>query len=202
MEQNNLFLEKQTLFAVPLYQTVFPSHNKNHELYKTFIDDQIDNQASTIDLEHNSVATRRILHSIDVFDDLIYSIGDLCEELHNDFCISFDKSIAVSAMWATRCDNQKFIRTQYQTESFLYGVYFLQTPEESGSIEIELDITDRNYYSDVHPDDPNTLNSRNFKTLMPEGHILLMPSHLGVGYTTNLAKSQRYLLHFTLKVLR
>lgn len=194
-------MEMQSLFTIPLYQADYPDHKKNKDLYKTFIDEHIDNMPNQIRFDKISHATRKTLHSISVFNNLVYFLGTLCPELHKDFIISDEKSIAINAMWASRCKQHENIPDQFHKDSFIYGVYFLQTPQHAGKIHIVNDITDRNYYDEIVPDQPNVINSNHFQGHLPEGSILLMPSHLTTSYTFNLSQENRYMIHFLLKVI-
>jgi hypothetical protein len=192
----------QSIFSVPLFSTEFNQHQKNKELYITYIDEYLENESKEIKLEKCTEATKANLHSVSIFDDLIYFISGLCPQLHRDFDISWEKNIGISGLWGTRCLTDHFIPDQFQVETFLYGVYFLQSPELSGNIRITNDIVDRSYHRNIGADNSNIFNSKTFETKCPEGSILLMPSYLRVEYATNLAKENRYLLHFELKVLK
>ena len=194
-------MQKQALYTIPMYIIDFEQHEKNKLLYTTFIDEYLDSKPTEIGITNLSKATKRNLHSVSVFDDLIYFISGLCPTLHNDFEISLEKTIAITDMWASRCSTNEYIADQYQTDRFLYGVYFLDTPQSAGKMNISLDLTDRNYYDNIGPDQNNTMNSNKFSCMTPEGKILLMPAHLTSNFNENFTQSKRYMIHFCLKVI-
>lgn len=194
-------MEKQALFSIPMYVIEYKNHKKNKLLYKTFIDEYMNSRPTELSFTNVSTATKRNLHSISVFDDLIYYISSLCPTFHEDFDISLEKTIGLTDMWASKCSLNEFIPDQYQKDRFLYGVYFLDTPQAAGKMHISLDITDRNYYDDIGPDNNNLINSNKFSCQTPEGSILLMPAHLSTSFSENFQKEDRYMIHFCLKVL-
>jgi len=194
-------LLRQALFTVPLYKIGFPQHEKNKELYRAYVDKLIDNSPVVDRLDKISSTTKKALHTVPVFEELVGFLGSLCPRIHEDFDISLDKSIAVSAMWCTRCEKHEFIPNQTQSNGFLYGAYFLQAPPNSGDILITNEIADRNYFGNIWPDSSNTINTNVFQGQIPEGEILLMPAHLTTSYTFNYADDNRYILNFILQVL-
>jgi hypothetical protein len=194
-------MKKQALYTIPMYVMEFDNHEKNKLLYKTFIDEYLDNKPLDIKYTNISKGTKRNLHSVSVFDDLIYFISNLCPEIHKDYKISSDKTIGLTDMWASKCSVNEFIPDQYQQDRFLYGVYFLNTPKSTGKMHISLDITDRNYYDNIGPDENNLINTNKFTCLTPEGTILLMPAHLTTSFSENFQNESRYMLHFCLKVI-
>ena len=194
-------MDKQALFTVPLYTTDYPRHNVDKELFITYLEKYIENSPASIRNDKISFVTKKSLHTVSIFDNLVKFLGEQCPLLHADFDISLDKSIGVSAMWASKCNTDEQISAQFHTKSFLYGVYMLQTPPLAGKLQAEIDLADRNYFGEINSDTANTVNSGVFQGPLPEGKILLMPAHITTSYSFNLDTSPRYMIHFLLQVL-
>lgn len=194
-------MEQQTLFSIPMFIFDFESHEKNQKLYKTYIDEYLDNKATIIDTSKISKSTSKNLHSVSIFDDLVYFLSNLSPTFHKSFSIPTDRTIALTSMWATKCKKNEYIADQYQISNFLYGVYFLDTPPGSGKMNISLDLADRNYYNELPPENFNTVNTNNFSCQTPTGKILIIPSHLTTSFDFNIVNDPRYMIHFCLKVI-
>ena len=194
-------MKKQALYTIPMYVLEYSGHEKNKLLYKTFIDEYLESKPLDYKFTNVSKATKRNLHSVSVFDDLIHYISNLCPGIHDDYEINLDKTIGLTDMWASRCGINEFIPDQYQQDRFLYGVYFLDAPNSAGKMHISLDLADRNYYDAIGPDENNLINTNKFSCQTPEGTILLMPAHLSTSFSENFQDEYRYMIHFCLKVM-
>lgn len=196
-------MDRKQIFTTPLFVKDFDKHKENKELYLTYIDKCFKNTPVDPLQLYGSKFTNSTLHSVSIFDDLIQLIGNACKQFHKDFEIGLERDIGIRSMYASNSSQGQIIEKQYFNDAFLYGAYFLQTPDNSGRISIQQDITDRNYFGPLAGEKPNLLNTNKFECLIPEGSIFFMPSHLCTSYSANLnTTSDRYIIHFLLKILR
>lgn len=194
-------MQKQSIFEVPLYICEVENHQDQKQKLITYIDEYFEKDIQSLNLENVSQITERNLHVVNWFNDLVMYIGSKCPQLHVDFNISNHRSIGVSAMWATRCQSNIRIDEEVYGANFLYGAYFLQTPANSGNLRIKNLTTDRNYFNKISPTKANTVNTDVFETAVPEGNMILFPSHIIPKYTTNASVDTRYIIHFLLDII-
>jgi uncharacterized protein (TIGR02466 family) len=194
-------MQKQTIFEIPLYVCEVENHQDQKQKLITYIDEYFEKDIQTINLENTAEVTEKNLHVSNWFDDLVKYIGSQCPQLHGDFGISLNRSLGVSGMWATRCQRGFRIDQEVFANYFLYGAYFLQTPPNSGNLSVLNLTTDRDYFSKIAPTKVNTVNTNVFETAVPEGSMLLFPSHLIPKYSTNASDDPRYIVHFLIDIV-
>lgn len=193
-------MQKQDMFTTAMHVANFDKHEKNKELYKRFIDKTIASQATNSAVEsHQSTKSITSLHSTDVFDDLKKCISNCCSQLIKDYKISKEMNLAITSMWGEVSKHGQITPPYYHPKGFIQAAYFLDTPTNSGNLEVVQDLTDRNYFASIGVQDVNPLNSCHFMSLIPEGSIFFMPSHLTTSYSPNNDKADRYVVNCLLE---
>ena len=193
-------MKKQNMFTTAMHVANFDKHEKNKELYKRFIDETIASQANNSTTEsYQSTSSIRSLHSIDVFNDLKKCISDCCLQLVKDYGISKEMNLAITSMWCDVSKHGQITTPHYHSKGFIQAAYFLDTPPNSGKLNVIQDLTDRSYFASIGVQDVNPLNSCHFMSLIPEGSIFFMPSHLTTSYSPNNDKADRYVVNCLLE---
>lgn len=158
------------------------THNRNRKHFKTFV--------TTRDLQHNPN-----------FEFIIQDLKNIGHELITDWKLEESLSLGIGDMWATVSHKDGIIMPHINTHGFLYGMYFLNTPPDSGYLKLENPVYDKSFFDNFVSRELTEFNIPEFITPIPEGSYCIFPSHLSSQITNNNTDQDRIIIHFVLKVL-
>jgi len=195
MENNN----PSTIFAIPMWSYSFSAHSN----YKTdFIDtlksyrekqQLVENDLSSSD----SVVTVHTLHHNPVFKPLVDTISHICKDIKKHYSLDKTVGLGIKAMSGSMTGPKQVQCSLKQSNNFLQGYYFLDTPADSGLIKIENPGKDPGHFSFPITEN-NLFNTQFYTSTIPEGTIFILPSNLSVDLTVNKSQYPRAIIHFFL----
>lgn len=158
------------------------THNRNRDHFKTFV--------TTRDLQHNPN-----------FNFILEDLKFIGSELISDWKLEESSSLGIGEMWATISHKDGIIMPHLNSFGFLYGMYFVNTPPESGYLKLENSVYDKSFYDNFIPREITEFNVPTFLTPIPEGSYCIFPAHVPSQITSNNTDEDRIIVHFVLKVL-
>lgn len=179
--------------------------NKNHNEHKdkiveTLKDYQLKNHNRNVDHIKTYLTSDDLQHNVN-FEPIVELLKTTTSDLIDDWNLDESQSLGINKMWASITGLQGLLRSHHVPFSFLYGMYFVHTPPESGMLRLDYPTLDKNYFYYFQPREVNAMNSKQFVTPIPEGTCVLFPSHLNCDITPNYTEEDRIIIHFSLKVM-
>lgn len=194
-------MQLQQMFVVPLWVGQFDSHADCKDKYINSLNEYFGNNSLVSEtLDYNTAYTKSILHVDSTYSELINYIFEKSPDILTEINVDSTCTLGIDQMKAAISEKGGTIPEGYETSTILKGFYFLQTPPGSGDLSIRLDIADRSYFDLIKTKESNTLNTNHTTFPIPEGTILIMPSHLTTSITSNLSEAQRMIFSFNLKL--
>lgn len=178
-------------------------------LYKSLIDvkQEWKDYITKIDYERNSVDNADMSKEYYVLEQL----SDLKKEILNrveDFTknhlkISKRFDFYILNSWSNKHNHNDWSHSHYHGNSLISGVYYLNTPKNSGNIEFIKNHLYNNMFSEsfIFNYSKDTLTNTECVRIIPrEGLLLLFPSHLQHKVTKNKTNESRYSIAFNIFV--
>lgn len=194
-------LEQVEMFSCPIWTCQYEGHDKQKNNLIKLLDEIRDTSANRTKGNYNTFETNRDLQTHPAMKNFIDDIGPLGNELTNVWGFEEASSLGICSMWGSITEMHGSINHHSVPFSLLYGLYFLQTPPESGHLEIDYPTQDRDFFYNFAPRTPKTFNLAKFMTPMPEGTLVFFPSHVSAFISTNISDENRYIIHFGLRVV-
>lgn len=190
------------IFASPTWQQSYNNHDSKKSEYIDHLEKYVANNINKDGHGHlNTFVTNVTLHLDPVFEDLVKGLILIGDELKSSYNLMPSLNIGLSQMWATIGDTNSIVMPHYETGKLFYGVYYLNTPPDTGNIVLGRDNGDRSYHEKIAYTEANIFNTETFKSTMPEGDIFIYPSYLSTSITQNLSKDdKRIVIHFTYQI--
>lgn len=196
MTETNSNPNKTTIFTTPLWGYDFNQHNDVKTTFIETIDSYEEkNSIAPNELSANSIRTVHNLHHNPVFRPLIDQILEICSDLKSDFYLEDNIGLGISSMYATKTDPNGVQSLPELHNSLIQGFYFLDTPKDSGLLQIYNPCSESSYFS-FKVSENSSFNQELYNTLMPESAIIVLPSHLKVNMTVNKSDQTRRIIHF------
>ena len=178
-------------------------------LYKSLIDvkQEWKDYISKINYERNSVNNADMSKEYYVLEKL----SDLKKEIltcvkdytKNHLKISKEFDFYILNSWSNKHNYNDWSHSHYHGNSLISGVYYLNTPENSGEIEFVKNHLYNNMFSEslIFNYSEDTLTNTECVRIIPkEGLLLLFPSHLKHKVTKNKTNKSRYSIAFNIFV--
>jgi len=192
---------RSTIFTTPLWGYEFLEHEKEKNNFVKTIDScEEKNYLLPNELSSRSKKTGATLHQNPVFKPLTDQLLAISAHLKQDFFLEESVHLGITCMHAMKTDPGGVQAIPESLHSLVQGFYFLDTPENSGMLHIHNPSRELSYF-DFLCTQMSTFNQKLYQTLMPEGIIILMPSHLKVDITVNKSDQVRRILHFNICTL-
>lgn len=196
MSETNL--DRLDIFTIPLWSSAIQTHDQEKKVLIDFLDNTIKNSQNR-NVEHFAVfETSRDIHNHPALDNFIKSLTVFGQSIKQMWSLDETSAVSINHMWATLTQKHGVIMPHKAPNSTLYGLYFLKTPPDSGSLSIEHPSVDTNFFYTYVPTNPAPFNTKKFVTPMPEGTMVLFPAYLKASITPNLSEEDRYIIHFSI----
>jgi len=190
-------------FKTSIFNMPFDDHLKNKENYIKTLDDF---KANTLDQgfnHHRTFITTTDLHSHPAFDSIIENISTGCKDILDLWKLEKGTKLGISKMWGSVTQSGGILMSHTVPFTFLYGMYFVSTPPDSGNLVIDNPAINSDFFAGLPITEITSFNTGKFISPMPEGMIVLLPGYLNIHSTVNNHKTDsRYILHFALTILR
>ena len=185
-----------TIFTTPIWGYDFEKHNEvKNNFIETINAYEKKNSIIPNELSASSIQTVSNLHQNPVFKPLIDRILEICSNIKSDFYLEDNTGLGLRSMFATKTLPKGFQNLPKFNNALIQGFYFLDTPKNSGILNIYNPCTESSYFG-FKVTDNSTFNQEQYKSLMPEGAIICLPSHLKVEITGNQSDLSRSIIHF------
>lgn len=195
-------IEMQPLFVVPSWRICYDNHSKNKTNFVTHLKKY---KEKNISLRNNlsigSFITNQTMHLDPMFEDFIKFAMDIAADVRTQYNFAPSVNLGLKSMYGSITDPSGIYHNEFEGDSLISGIYFLNTPPNSGAVMLNHNVGDSSYYKNAWVESKNLLNTNNTMYPMAEGEILLYPSHLKVYTTPNLDTVSRFLIHFTFKII-
>lgn len=178
-------------------------------LYKSIIDVNDDwlNYIKNIEYERNSVNNADMskdYYILEKLPDLKNKIQSCVEDFTKNFLKLSDKfNFYFLNSWSNKHHSNDWSHSHYHGNSLISGVYYLNTPENSGNIDFVKNNLNNNMFSESLVFDykeDNFINTESVRVVPKKGLILLFPSHLQHKVTRNKTNQARYSIAFNMFV--
>jgi len=190
------------LFVVPSWQVYYDNHKKNKNKFIQHLDKYKENNISLPNLKSaGSFITNPSIHVDPVYNDLVEFLLSAITQIKPDYNLASSLNLGMSCMYGTITREGGSYHNEMQGDDFLTGIYFLNTPQKSGQLCLKHDVSDNAYHRKLYVENQNHINTQTIKLPMPEGGAIIFPSYLENFTTPNIDTSNRYLIHFTFKLI-
>lgn len=187
---------KTTIFTTPIWGYDFVSHSDFKADFIETIDSYADmNSIVNNELSSLSIQTVSNLHQNPIFRPLVDRILQICSDLKTEFHLEDSVGLGLRSMFATKTQPKGFQTVTKFNNALLQGFYFIETPKNSGILNIYNPCPEPSYFL-FGVTNNSTFNQEKYRSLMPEGAIILLPSHLNVDITLNESDAARTIIHF------
>jgi uncharacterized protein (TIGR02466 family) len=182
---------------------LFPSFIAKEKIYSENILEQI-YQIKSNDEDGIVVSNEGGWHSQDIthiFNDLFLQIETCCDALLQEFQI-YEKS-KVTSSWINCNQYKDFNRTHIHPKSFFSGVFYVQVPENSGSLVLENpnQLASNNFYG-LNISSYNIINSMQYEIYPENNDLIIFNSHLPHFVKSNLSKEERISIAFNANIIK
>ena len=195
-------IQKMDMFTAPLWTCGWDKHAQVKDKFLSTVAEYKKNNVNQNRKHVNTFITTDDLQHNPAFDEFVELLKEVCVTMKQDWCFEEDVKIGINKMWASETGPQGTIIPHHVPFTFLYGMYFLETPAESGEMVVEYPTLDKGYFANFLPTQPSGFNAEYFSSPMPEGYVVMMPSHLQPRTTPNHADQKRTIIHFTLTIIQ
>jgi len=187
--------EVLNLWPIPLYKSIIE------------VNDDWLNYTKDIEYERNSVNNADMskdYYILEKLPDLKSKIQNCVEDFTKNFLKLNDKfNFYFLNSWSNKHHSGDYSHSHYHGNSLLSGVYYLNTPENSGNIDFVKNNLNNNMFSESLVFDykeDNFINTESVRIVPKKGLILLFPSHLQHKVTRNKTNQIRYSIAFNMFV--
>lgn len=192
------------IFNSCLWTVPFEDHQNDKLNYIKTLEDYKKNTINkNTNIHHRTFITSQDLHTNPAFDNLVQKISSDCKSIIDYWKLEDGVKIGISKMWGSITQPGGILMPQAVPFTFLYGIYFLNTPPGSGELSINNPSINPDFYAALPVKEITSFNTEKFITPMPEGIITLLPGYLNVHSTINdHDNDSRFIIHFALTILR
>jgi uncharacterized protein (TIGR02466 family) len=136
----------------------------------------------------------------DKFDNLFLLVKAECNNILHEFNIT--GSCNIKSAWINANNYKDFNKIHTHPGSFLSGVFYIKTPDNSGNIYFENPnpIVEHSLYG-IKIRERNLLNSISYEIKPQENDLLIFPSYLPHYVKPNLSNEERISLAFNVEVV-
>ena len=188
-------IQKQGLFAIPIYKVKFPLHN---ELKQSFIDYMENEDEFSLTTTETCKFTHANLHKVKTFEPFVEFVEQSLMRVMDD--LNYIPKIKLTGMWGTKHENNQFHHRHTHHNSFLAGVYYLHGSENcSGTTFYNF----HHYHTIIRPAEQigksATMALTSHTEKFDEGTLVIFPAWLGHDTARNnveRTKTNRYILSF------
>lgn len=187
--------EVLNLWPIPLYKSIIE------------VNDDWLNYIKNIEYERNSVNNADMskdYYILEKLPDLKNKIQSCVEDFTKNFLKLSDKfNFYFLNSWSNKHHSNDWSHSHYHGNSLISGVYYLNTPENSGNIDFVKNNLNNNMFSESLVFDykeDNFINTESVRVVPKKGLILLFPSHLQHKVTRNKTNQARYSIAFNMFV--
>nr|BAR36621.1 Putative 2OG-Fe(II) oxygenase [uncultured Mediterranean phage uvMED] len=187
--------EVLNLWPIPLYKSIIE------------VNDDWLNYVKNIEYERNSVNNADMskdYYILEKLPDLKSKIQSCVEDFTKNFLKLSDKfNFYFLNSWSNKHNLNDWSHSHYHGNSLISGVYYLNTPENSGNIDFVKNNLNNNMFSESLVFDykeDNFINTESVRVVPKKGLILLFPSHLQHKVTRNKTNQTRYSIAFNMFV--
>lgn len=190
------------LFVVPSWQVYYDNHESNKEKFIKHLEKYEENNISLPTVKSSSTfITNPSIHVDPVYEDLVEFLLSAITHIKPEYNLASSLNLGMSSMFGTNTRPGGTYHNEMKADDFLTGVYFLNTPQKAGQLCLTHDVSDNAYHRKLYIENQNLINVETKRVPMPEGGVMFFPSYLETFTTPNLDTENRYLIHFTFKLI-
>jgi hypothetical protein len=126
---------------------------------------------------------------------------NLSKYLYDDLKVKKNIKFKLLNSWCVKHVKDNYSHIHHHNNSFISGVLYLKTNENSGNIVFHKNNSLNNIFTDsvsIEFSEYNTINSDHWYITPKEGDIILFPSNLKHSVTKNISNEDRYCCSFNL----
>ena len=190
------------LFVVPSWQAYYDNHQNNKAKFIEHLENYKKHNISLPNLKSSgSFITNPSIHIDPIYEDLVEFLLSAITRIKPEYNLAASLNLGMSCMYGSITSQGGTWHNEMQGDDFLNGIYFLNTPQKAGQLCIKHDVSDNAYHRKLYTENENHINTNQKKVPMPEGGVMFYPSYLETFTTPNLEQDNRYLIHFTFKLI-
>ena len=187
------------IYSVPLWQSEYPEFEEHKEIFLSAVKEYKE-QNPTKETPRSNITGYQspdTLHSVAELRPLFEYICQMgfkaCADL--DFV---DCDIALTSAWLNVNDRRQCMNSEHVHGDVFSGVFYLQTPEESGKLSLSNPAINRMWLGCSLTSNKNSFTGESIKVEPVEGNIILFPSYLPHSVETNNHDEERISISFNL----
>ena len=200
MQEN--VIEQHTMFSNPVWSIGVDSHHKYEKNYIETLNAYREKTSNLNKRHHRTFITSNDLHHNTAFGNLVEDLTLISSKMKEIWMLEDGTKIGIQQMWGSITQPGGILMPHQVPFTFLYGMYFLKTPPLSGNLVVDNPTYDANFFATLAINQTNTFNTPKFSFPMPQGHIVLLPGHLDLHTTMNDDEEDRYIIHFSLVIVK
>jgi hypothetical protein len=181
------------LFGVPIYfnNIKIKEEEKNFLINSIYTRIKVDNGYVTED--------KYILNNDEVIETRKNILINLYNYVYDNLKVKKDVKFKLLNSWCIKHVKNDFSHSHHHKNSFISGVLYLKTSENSGNIVFHKNNFLNNIFPgsvDIEFNEYNTINSGYWSITPKEGDIIFFPSNLEHSVTENISNDDRYCCSF------
>jgi uncharacterized protein (TIGR02466 family) len=188
------------IYSIPLWQSEYPEFEEHKDTFLNAVKEYKEKNPSIDKTNISGYHSPNTLHQISelrlLFEYICQMGYKACSDL--DF---IDCDIALTSAWLNVNDSRQSMNIEHIHSDVFSGVFYLNTPEESGKLIIKNPAINSMWDGLSLTDKKNQFTSENIHIEPVEGNILLFPSYLPHSVSTNNHDEERVSISFNMIAL-
>jgi len=193
-------MELMPIYSVPIWQSEYPEFEDHKEIFLSAIEDYKKENPSIKKSNIAGYHSPETLHGVEEFRPLFEYICQLGMKAAAD--LNFvECDVALTSAWLNINDSRQCMNSEHIHGDVFSGVFYLQTPEESGKLVLQNPAINRMWSGCALASQKNEFTGESIRIEPIEGNIILFPSYLPHSVETNNHDEARIAISFNLIAL-